>query len=234
MMKGKNLFLTALIAIIAGVALILTHNTVRSTGVVLVGGALFIISGLINVLALMGGRSDESRRRSAVSTAFGWISGAAAIVLGLCMLLFRERFVELIAFMFAIIVALGALFQFFLLAFGTQPIRLPSWLYVFPFALIGGAVYIYLLTPESEDHYIMLVTGISLVVFGAAGFVEASMIGAANRTVRKLAKANPPEAKPEKAPETSGEPSKSGTEGGHEAEKESHETPKSIDEADKQ
>ncbi len=217
-MKGRTLFITALIVTIAGIALILTHNTVRSSGVVVAGGVLFIISGLINVLGLMRTPTKgEDSRRSAVSTAFGWISSSAAFVLGLCMLIFQERFVELIAFMFAIIICLGALFQFFLLAFGTNPVRLPGWLFVVPFLLVGGAVYIFLLTPETEDHHIMLVTGICLTFFGAATIIESVMVGTANRTIAKLAKTSPEKKSAE--PEKPVEPEKPIE-------------PKSIDEAD--
>lgn len=188
-MKGRTLFITAIIVTSAGIALLFNHNTVRSSGVTVAGGILFIISGLISALGLMRiqGRSGGPRR-PAISTAFGWISISAALVLGLCMLIFQERFVELIATMFAIIIGLGALFQFFLLAFGTRPVRLPGWLFAVPILLVGGAVYIFLLSPETEDRHIMLVTGICLTFLGIATIIESMMVGTANRTIARLAK----------------------------------------------
>ena len=70
----------------------------------------------------LGSRDKEGRARmGAFGTAFGWIASAAAVVLGLAMLIFSKAFAAMIGFMFAVLLLFAALFQLFLLLFGSRP-----------------------------------------------------------------------------------------------------------------
>lgn len=180
-MKGKNLIIMGLLALAAGVILIFTYRGIRSTGVVITGGVLFILSGIFNVLAAGYERRRAERAggrgRGMLSATFNWLACAGAVILGVCMLIFQGTFVALIPFIFGILIAFTAFYQLYLLAYGTRPAMLPGWLYIVPVALAGAAVYLFLQKPELDDSIIMLTTGISLGVFGLATFAEGAMLG---------------------------------------------------------
>ena len=126
-MKGKKLFITALIALAAGLVLLLMHRTITGPHVITACGALFIVAALTNVF-LLGSKDKNGRARvGAVGNVIGWIASAAALLLGLSMILFRPTFVTLVSFMFVVLIACGAVFQLFLLLGGSRPVRLSGW-----------------------------------------------------------------------------------------------------------
>lgn len=189
-MKGKNLYLTALVMLTAGVIFIITANTLASFKIVIGAGILFIIAGLANTIFFLGARDREGHARTgAFGTAVGWVASAAAIVLGLCMLLFQQTFIPLVSFMLAVLLLFTAVFQICLLLFGSKPIRISPWFFIIPVLLFGAAVFIYLQKPgETEsDRIIMYVTGTAFALFGLASVAEGTIIAHGNRKARKAA-----------------------------------------------
>lgn len=211
-MKGKNLILMALIAVVIGVGLILVNSSLHASGIVLTAGAIFILAGVLNMLVFLGERDSRGRtRQSVLSITFGWVASAASIVLGLAMLLFQGTFLGLVSFMMAVLIVVAALFQFFLLVYGSRPTHLSGWFYLVPMVLIGIAVYVFLLESGVRDREMLLATGIAFTIFGAATFVEGSIIGNNNRRNLRDKHTSAPDStakpleQPEKADETTSE-----------------------------
>lgn len=189
-MKGRNLILTALITLIAGALMLVYRNALASHGIVIGCGILFILAGVANMTVFLGERDKDGRARmSAAGTALGWVASAAAVVLGVVMLLFRTVFEAMVGYMFAILLLFGALFQFLLLIFGSRPVKLSGWFFLVPMALVGAAVYIFMQQPGAGDYNIMVATGASFAFFGLMTLAESFVISAANRSARKAAKA---------------------------------------------
>lgn len=185
-MKGRNLLIIALLVLALGIALIFLNNTISSTGVVITGGILFILAGIFNMGAYMGQRRGGTPQRNALRSAISWVASVAAVILGLAMLLFQTTFTPLVPFMFGVLVAFAALYQYFMLAYGSRPSPLPGWLYIFATLMAAAAVYLFLGKDETlTDRVIMLITGISLAVFGLMTVYEAIVIGRHNREIRK-------------------------------------------------
>lgn len=176
-MKGRNLIFTSLLVLAAGIILIITNKAIRSTGVVTTGGILFILAGLLNVMVFEDERKKGRSGRGVFASTFSWLTSAAAVILGVCMLIFKSTFIPLVPVMFGILVAFSALYQFYILAIASRPVMLPGWLYIAPIALVGGAAYIFMQDADLNDPKIMLATGISLTVFAAAGLIEGIMLG---------------------------------------------------------
>lgn len=175
-MKGKSLMLTALLAAVAGVLLIIFRNDIHSTGVVITGGILFIVAGLLNLL-IFEHRGKKGKGNSAISTTFSWLTCAASVILGLCMLFFQNTFVGLVPVMFGILILFAAVYQYFILAIGARPVILPGWLYILPTAMVGGAVYVFMRPDNAGDMPVVLTSGISFVLFGVASVIEAAILG---------------------------------------------------------
>lgn len=179
-MKGKTLSALGLIALIAGVAIIIFYKSITSQGVVLTAGLLFMAVGLANLIVY--GRPN--RTASSIGKVFTQISNAAAIVLGICMLVFQSTFAPLVSFIFGLLIAVCALWQFFLLAVGTRPYQLHGWLYVFPLLLTAGAIFIFV-QKVSSDEVIVLTTGIAMAVMGVGCFCQGVALGMARRQAEK-------------------------------------------------
>lgn len=181
-MKGRNLVIAGLPILAVGIGLAVARQSIQAGGVVMTGAILFVFAGILNLMSFAGAKRDERRSRGAVVSLFGQITSVAAIILGLSMLIFRDTFSTLVPFMFGIIVGFMSLYQYFLLAYGCRPDRLPGWLYIVPTALAACAVYLFMQRAgETADSVIMLTTGISLGVFGLTAVVEGLMIGRQNR-----------------------------------------------------
>lgn len=180
-MKGRSLSVLGIFAAVIGAILIICFNSIKISGVIIVGGILFVCVGLVNLIFY----TSVTRQESGMSKVLTFVTNAAAIVLGICMLVFQTVFAPLITFMFGLFVAICALWQFFVLAVGARPYQLPAWLYTFPILLIVGSVYIFFRRSAHEDTLLMLATGISLAVLGLGCIIEGSALGIARRSDAK-------------------------------------------------
>ena len=189
-MKGRNLLLTGLVNLLVGILMIIFRASLSSGRLVTLIGAVFLIAGVINMTVLLGSRDKNGKTRSGIlGTTFGWIASTAAVVMGLAMIIFRNDFIAMMGFVFGVLILFAALFQLFLLIFGSRPITLSPWFYLVPAALVGAAIYIILNTPENGNHdTVMIVTGVSFIVFGAFTIIEGAAIGQANRQTRIMHK----------------------------------------------
>lgn len=183
-MKGRTLIITSSLVLAVGIALLLTYQSVHAQDVVTVGAILFILAGIFNVVSFDGAKRKSREGRGAVTTTFNWLTSAGAVILGLCMLIFRSTFVNLVPVMFGILIAFMAFYQLYVLAIGIRPVILPAWLYIAPLGLAALAVYLFMQHPIESDSSIMIITGIALTFFGAIGIVEGASLGNANRRIK--------------------------------------------------
>lgn len=177
-MKGRSLTIAGIFAAAIAAVLILCYQSINLMGVAITCGILFVAVGLINMIFYGYKSGDESAK------VLNLVTNAAAIVLGISMLVFREEFRPMIAFMFGLLVAVCALWQFFVLAIGARPYQLPAWLYLFPVLLAGGSVYIFM-NPTHEDSVLIFATGIAMAVLGVSCIIEGSILGVARRNYEK-------------------------------------------------
>ncbi len=190
-MRGRNLFFTGLIISLVGLSLIVYRHPLADDGVVVAAGTLFVVAGVLNIIVMLASRDREGHKRhGAVGAVFGWIVSAAAVVLGLAMLIFSKAFVAIVGFMLAVLLLFAALFQLFLLIFGTRPIHLHRGFFIVPALLVAAAAYIVISKPEAEGGTTgLIVTGAGLMLFGITTVVEGFVVGNINRRAVKGAKA---------------------------------------------
>lgn len=198
-MKGRTLTFLGILAAIVAAAIIIAQNKITASGIVLTGGILFIIAGLANTIALQRNKAKASGKM------FGHVANAASIVLGICMIVFQGSFVPLVSFIFGVLVAMLAVWQFYVLAAAIKPYTLPGWIYTFPILLTASAVYIFVTKGSLPQMPLMLTTGISIAIVGIGCIIEGSLLGAQRRISAKAEKAPANEeteaAKPEAAAE---------------------------------
>lgn len=177
-MKSRNFYVLGLPALLVGVILIITYRNISSSGVIITGGILFILVGLLNLIFFRSHGTRESSH-SVIATVASRVSSAGAIILGLALLLFNETFASLVPFIFAILIALLAIDQFYILAISETRKVLSPWFLIAPLALLGTALYIFLGDAQSRpDETVMLCTGIAAAFFGLISVVEALIVSA--------------------------------------------------------
>ena len=174
-MKGRSLSILGIIAAAVGAVFILACNTLDMHTLAIICGAIFVASGLID-LVIFGastGKADISTMSSITST--------VAIVIGITMLAYADDFVNMMPFMLSILVGASAIWQFVTLGLATRPFQLPAWLYSFPLVLTAGAIYIFIIKDTGDDRLLMLSSGIAIVVLGTGCILEGSALGVARR-----------------------------------------------------
>lgn len=166
-MKQKNIITAGIMAIAAGIALIVCNRDITARGVTVAGGVLFIAAGLLNGAATLTLKDETGQRRTHGTAAFfSWAVSVASLVFGICILSYSDVFIPLIPVVFGSLTALAALALFYALAIGVRPCVLPAWLYV-PAVLVGiDAAMVFSLHTPAQDSLTMIYTGVGLCLFG--------------------------------------------------------------------
>lgn len=185
-MKPKTTLLTGIIVLAMGLILLISHDGITDSGIVTLGGIFFIVAAIIDIILYVTGKDKDGKpRKRGASMVFGIIVCIAAMVLGVSMLVFNETFTRMIAPLFGIIVAIGALTQLWILVYGTRPVRMPRWMYAIPAAMLVCAIIIFVC--DFDNSTVNIITGSSLVLFGVTGFVESALLGIGLREIRRNA-----------------------------------------------
>lgn len=178
-MRGRSLTIAGIFAGIVAAVLILFCKNINVAGVTLACGILFMSVGVLNLLFFSYASKAESGRL------LNLIANSSAVLLGICMLVFKKDFEPMVTFMLGLFVAVCALWQFFVLAIGARPFQLPAWLYLFPVLLIGGSVAIFMMRGQQDETTLMLTTGVSIAVMAVGCIFEGSALGYARRKREK-------------------------------------------------
>lgn len=187
-MKSKAAIWSSVALLVIGVVLIAMHDRDNLLGtIVSIAGVMFIVPSLINMAMLIreGRRRKAGIRRSddrgAVSRAAGWISSIGGLALGIAMILSTGTFVSMLVYIFAGVMVVGGIYHFYILSRAYRPIIFPGWLYILPAALVAGGAVILFSDMKNDTVSVMLMTGIALVVFSSATFLEALSLHAFRR-----------------------------------------------------
>lgn len=175
-MKRRSYFLLSLLAIVAGVVFILSYTTISSAVLVMLGGVLFIVAGLLNMAIYVGKRHEHGERKP-IATFLGYLTGGAAIILGLSMLIFEATFSVAVPYLFGLLMIAMATAQLFVLLSRRGRLQFSSWFLLAPLVLIGIGVFIATLEAVVSDSTIMLATGIGLAFGGLVWAVEGIVVG---------------------------------------------------------
>ncbi len=175
-MKRRSYFLLSLLAIVAGVVFILSYTTISSAVLVMLGGVLFIVAGFLNMAIYVGKRHEHGERKP-ITTFLGYLTGGAAIILGLSMLIFEATFSVVVPYLFGLLMIAMATAQLFVLLSRRGRLQFSSWFLLAPLVLIGIGIFIATLEAVVCDSTIMLATGIGLAFGGSVWAVEGIVVG---------------------------------------------------------
>lgn len=170
-MTNKGNFLISILILILGIVFIwcYDHATLPQYVVTLCGLA-FVVPAVISLLgAFVFNRKGSS---SAVQRMIQIVCGVGGLGLGLIIILFPDEFKPLLVYPFALLIAVGGLFQVFQLSHRYRPVDYPGWMLVGPILLVVCGVVmlcIPVLKNPANSALLVLVTGICGVVYGVTG-----------------------------------------------------------------
>lgn len=184
MKKSSSTILAGIIILVVGMILICCNNLINQSGIIALGGILFILSGIVNVVLYVTDRDEEGNHKNkGLSLLLGWVVCVAAILLGVSMLIFNDTFTALVPLFFGLLIFFGSLIQFYVLMWGTRPFKLPTWLFSVPALMFVAALVIYF--AELRENVLMIVTGLSFVIFGVGGFIEGFLLRSLSKAAAK-------------------------------------------------
>ena len=184
--KSKTVsVLTGVLILAIGVILIIGNKMISSEGIVCLAGILFLLTGIINIIIYVTKKTPEGQRvNKGRSLFFGWFVSIASIILGLSMFIFTSQFTKMIPFIFGMLIFFGALMLVFTFLFSVRRIfKVPGWVWAFPIVMtILGFITLY--QDPSKDPLIMILTGVSFLLFGIGEMI----IGVLTSSARKKAR----------------------------------------------
>lgn len=183
-MDYKGNLWSAIFALIIGIAMVFFSDIALHT-VVLVVGILFIATAVLN-LSLELSRKRAGSNRHASMTAI--LSSAGAGVLGVLMVFTPSGMVDLMIYLFAAAIILLGLYQIVTLAFAYRPVTFPFWFFILPALLVITGVVICLIGAQEVGELMILITGIALIVYAIATFIDIAGLLSFRRDLAKAQK----------------------------------------------
>ena len=173
-MKAKTALIISSLIMVAGVALTIVYTMEVFTYIIIALGVAFIIPAIVNMVMASTKTSTESENKSAKIQRFsGLISSVGSIIFGVTMIGWSHLYVPFLPMIFGIILILGGSFHLCAMALAFRPTRLPLWLYSMPLVLIAmGFAIIYLENTTLSPQYIVLISGVGLIIFALNAWIE--------------------------------------------------------------
>lgn len=171
-MKSKSLIVGNIILFAIGliVCMIHSHEGVINS-LLLVTGLLFLIPGVLNLLLLIDRRGrNADNKGSGMKIATGWISTAAAIILGAMIVITPQSFKAEFMFIIGALLVLFAVTLIYVMAVNLKAVNLPLWMYALPVLVLADGIVIACLK-GGHDNTVALLMGLGLMVVPVSFFM---------------------------------------------------------------
>lgn len=185
-MDYKGNLWSAILALIVGIVMVFFSDLALET-VVLVIGILFIATGVFNLIIEMNRKDEKGRKRI---SPIGVLATAGTGILGILMVCTPHTMINLIIYLFAAAFILLGVYQICSLAFFYRPVTFPFWFFILPALLVITGVVICIIGPSAVAQTMTLITGIALIVYAIASFIDIAGLLAFRRDMRKMAEAS--------------------------------------------
>jgi len=144
-------------------------------------GCLFLIPGLLSLLAYLRNTSSEGTRR------FGWsqMLGVGSILFGLCLIVSPVFFEKSLMYALGIILSYAGLSEIIQLTAARQWVRVPGGFYVTPVLVMLLGIFI-LFNPIESANLPFIVLGIGCMVYGLSDMVNVIKFRRRNSDVEEV------------------------------------------------
>mgnify|MGYP003290134476 CR=1 FL=1 len=144
-------------------------------------GCLFLIPGLLSLLAYLRNTSSEGTRR------FGWsqMLGVGSILFGLCLIVSPVFFEKSLMYALGIILSYAGLSEIIQLTAARQWVRVPGGFYVTPVLVMLLGIFI-LFNPIESANLPFIILGIGCMVYGLSDMVNVIKFRRRNSDVEEV------------------------------------------------
>jgi len=144
-------------------------------------GCLFLIPGLLSLLAYLRNTSSEGIRR------FGWsqMLGVGSILFGLCLIVSPVFFEKSLMYALGIILSYAGLSEIIQLTAARQWVRVPGGFYVTPVLVMLLGIFI-LFNPIESANLPFIILGIGCMVYGLSDMVNVIKFRRRNSDVEEV------------------------------------------------
>ena len=191
-MSNKGNAIVSILVFILGVVFVYYFDgDTLPRSIVFLCGLAFALPALVLLLStFFTGRQKHSAGYRGIQI----VCGVGGLGLGACIMLMPDVFRPLLIYPFSVLLVIGGAFQVLLISHKNRPVDYPAWMYVIPIVvIIAGVVMLCVeqLRNPANERWVVLVTGISAVLYGFNG-IMVSVMGRrlpARGTVEKSAEA---------------------------------------------
>lgn len=178
----KGSLYSAILALIVGIFMVAYSNVTLRT-IVLVVGIMFIATAVFN-LAYEFSRKRAGNKATSMPSV---IASFGAGVLGIIMVLTPIGMVNLIVYLFAVAIILLGLYEIFAMAFMYRPVTFPFWFFILPSLMVICGAVICIMGAEKVGELMIIITGVSLIVYAASTFLNIIGLVTYRRKIRQSA-----------------------------------------------
>lgn len=178
MFKKSSIFLVNIFVLLAGLLLVLLYDEARlMEGIVMVMGVMFLVPSAISLILMLSQMSRSMSQIDGEADSVGFSNGGllpsiGGICFGLSLVLRPLLFVEILAYLFAIILIIGGLYHVVMLLITSCRISVSLWLYVLPVVVAVAGFVLILTDVRTVEKWVNLITGIALICFSVASLTE--------------------------------------------------------------
>ena len=172
--------LRGIAALLIGILLVFwSQNAV--TYLIMAVGCLFLIPGLLSLLAYFRQTSPEGNR------SFGWsqVLGIGSILFGLCLIVSPVFFEKSLMYALGIILSYAGLSEIIQLTVARQWTRVPAGFYVTPVLVMLVGIFI-LFNPIESANLPFIILGIGCMVYGLSDMVNVIKFRRRNSDVEEV------------------------------------------------
>ncbi len=165
-MKNKLQLLSCLLLFLVGITLTIMHDKAQILqAIIMIIGIMFAIPSCIALIALFTNRFGKLNALVAFPMGGG-------LILGIVLIATPSFFVGALAYTFAALLIIGALYKIWLLLSVGKKIKFPLWIYIIPCALIVSGIAILTTEIRTIESTLVLVTGIALIAYSVNTLIE--------------------------------------------------------------
>lgn len=182
----RSSLLAGVLILAIGIILIVCNKMISGSGIIVLAGILFILTGIINLIVFVTRKTaDGLPINSGFNLFIGWLVSIAAIILGICMLVFTPTFTALVPYIFGILIFFGALVLAYAFIFGVRKqFKIPGWLWIFPLAILILGIVVITRSHIGNDSLIMILSGSAMITFGFGAVIVSALLAGARRQAR--------------------------------------------------
>lgn len=162
--------LTNVMLLLAGLIFLLFYHTPHILDwVARIIGALFLLPSIVFLLVISLRKSQPSR----TSDYMGVLPALGGMCFGVVMLIRPALFNSVLVLLLGVFLSILGLFHIFFLMLSYKRVNAKGWYFISPFlVLAAGIVVLFVETVSLDENMVVLITGISLLLFNFTSFQE--------------------------------------------------------------